>query len=312
MKVVIFYLAFLILVFSFVPFAFVSCNKGEDNISKTKITMYDKESDKIIDIKLEEYIIGVLSAEMPAEFSTEALKAQAVAARTYALRKINKALPEHKGADLCSDFAHCQAYSNTKKLKTLWKKDYKKYNKKMKKAVAATQGEYLEYDNEFAITVFHSCSNGLTEKASDVWGGEIPYLKCVESKGDYLKKDYQTKSDFSKEEFISRLEGFLKANIDTSGDAIGDIKYTEGQNIEEITLFGNIIKGTDIRSIFSLKSSAFDLEMTDNKFIFTVYGNGHGVGMSQYGAEKMATDGFSYKKILEHYYPGTKLKKLNN
>ena len=132
MKVVILYLAFLILVFSFIPFAFVSCNKGGDINSKTTITLYDKENGKISDINLEEYIIGVLSAEMPAEFSAEALKSQAVAARTYALRKINKELPEHKGADLCSDFAHCQAYSDTKKLKGLWKKNYKKIVKKLK------------------------------------------------------------------------------------------------------------------------------------------------------------------------------------
>ena len=312
MKVVILYLAFLILIFSFIPFAFVSCNKGGDINSKTTITLYDKENGKISDINLEEYIIGVVSAEMPAEFSAEALKSQAVAARTYALRKINKELPEHKGADLCSDFAHCQAYSDTKKLRDLWKKHYKKYSKKIKNAVVDTQGEYLEYDGEFAITVFHSCSNGITEKASDVWGGDIPYLKCVESKGDYLKKDYKTLLDFQKNKFVSRLEDFLKTNIDTSLKPIDNIKYTEGGNVEEITLFGNNIKGTDIRSIFSLKSSAFDLKVTDNIFTFTVYGNGHGVGMSQYGAEKMASDGISYNKILEHYYPGTKLKNLNN
>lgn len=312
MKVIVFYLAFLIIIFSFFPFALSACTNEDSLSSNMEISLYDKENDKIVELNLEEYILGVVSAEMPADFSKEALKAQAVAARTYSLRKINKSLPEHKGADLCSDFAHCQAYSDTQKLKQKWKKDYKKNITKIKNSVKDTMGEYLWHNNDFAITVFHSCSNGITEKASDVWSTDVPYLINVTSEGDYLKKDYETKCEYTHEEFISKINDFLKTDVDTSLEPIGDVQYTSGNNVAKINIFGNVLTGSDIRSIFSLKSTSFELKKDKDKFIFTVFGNGHGVGMSQYGAEKMARDGLSYKNILSHYYPQTSLKKLNN
>ncbi len=300
-------LAFLMSVFLLVPFSLSSCKKNEKENSGVKISLYDKNKDDIIKINIEDYLVNVVSAEMPSSFAAEALKAQAVAARTYALRKINKNLPEHKGADLCTDFSHCQAYICNTDLKLKWGKNYLKNYKKIKQAVDATSGQYLMYNNDYAITVFHSCSNGITEKASEVWGGSLPYLVNVNSPGDYLKKDYITKAAFPEEKFKNIIKNNFN-DIDFSNEAIGDITYTSGSNVKDICVFGKKIKGTDVRKIFSLKSTSFSLDKKAGDFVFTVSGNGHGVGMSQYGAEKMARDKQSYKEILSHFYPGTKLK----
>lgn len=310
MKFAFIFLAFLSLMFSFIPFALTSCTNKESVSDDIFISLYNKEDDNIENVKLEEYLVNVVSAEMPSSFSKEALKAQAVAARTYALKKINKELPEHKNADLCSDFAHCQAYLDTSKLKSKWGKSYSKNIKKIKAAVSETKGEYLSYNNDYAITVFHSCSNGITEKASEVWGGDIAYLTNVKSPGDYLKKDYITKAVFLRDEFISILKKHLGENADFSQNAIGNISYTSGSNVKDICIFGQNISGVDMRKLFSLKSSSFSLEEKNNEFIFTVTGNGHGVGMSQYGAEKMAQEKHNYKDILFHYYPGTSLESV--
>ena len=303
-------LAFLIIVFSFIPLTLTSCNNEEIDNEGIIISLYNKETDEVINVNLEEYLVNVVSSEMPASFSKEALKAQAVAARTYALKKINKELPEHKKADLCSDYNHCQAYLTTAQLKSKWGKSYSKNLEKIKLAVTQTQGEYLSYNNDFAITVFHSCSNGITEKASEVWGGDIAYLKNVKSPGDYLKKDYITKAAFSEKEFKEIIKKHIGNKLDFSEIAIGDISYTSGSNVKDIIIFGEKISGLNMRKLFSLKSSSFSLEEKNNEFIFTVTGSGHGVGMSQYGAEKMACDKHNYKDILSHYYPGTSLESV--
>jgi len=311
MKFTLIFLAFLITVFSFIPLVLTSCGDNQPNSDAIIISLYNKENDKIQNINLEEYLVNVVSSEMPSSFSAEALKAQAVAARTYALKKINKELPEHKKADLCTDYSHCQAYMDNSKLKSKWGKNYSKNIKKIKAAVNETKGEYLSYNGEYAITVFHSCSNGITEKASEVWGGDIAYLKNVKSPGDYLKKDYITKVVFDRDEFINIVEKHLGNSVDDTEKSVGNINYTSGSNIKDICIFGNKINGVDMRKLFSLKSTSFSLEEKNGEFIFTVTGNGHGVGMSQYGAEKMARDKHSYKEILSHYYPGTCFERVN-
>lgn len=313
MKVSFFFLAFLIIIFSFLPYALSSCTVTDDfTLKGEEISVYLCNEDEVCTMNMEDYIIGVVSAEMPASFSDEALKAQAVAARTYAIRKVNNEPEQHKGAELCTDFAHCQAYIDKKQAKSNWGRDYSKNINKIKNAVLSTSGQYLAYGNEPAITVFHSCSNGITEKASDVWGGDIAYLTNVESPGDLLRKDYVSKCEFTEDEFIKKLEEFLGKTVDKTLPYIENVSHTTGGNVSEIKIYGNTIKGTDVRKIFSLKSTSFELQKKDSKFVFTVTGNGHGVGMSQYGADKMAQDGKSCSEILYHYYPGTKIANLNN
>lgn len=305
MKVLAMYLAVLVLVLVILPYFVTSCNVSVDNNEGNNISLYNHKENKIENLSLEDYVVMVVCAEMPASFEYEALKAQSVAARTYALKKINSETSEHKGADLCTDHAHCQAYSTSKALKDKWGDDYKENYNKVKNAVYATKGEYVSFNNEVAITVFHSCSNGITEKSSDVWGGEIPYLVNVSSPGDSLKPSYENKVTFTREEFINKLRDAKGEKFDVSKAPIGNIAKSSGGNVLNIELFGNSYTGTEIRSIFNLSSTSFTLTCSENSFVFTVQGSGHGVGMSQYGANAMAGEGKSYKEILSHYYPGT-------
>lgn len=312
MKVWIFNLAILIILIAFIPYLFSMYMSEKQDLSDIKIELYSPENNKLQTISLEDYIVGVVCAEMPAEFESEALKSQAVAARTYAVKKLNSDKNDHEKGDLCTDFKHCQAYATKEICKDKWGKDYKEYINKIEQAVQSTSGEYVSYNGDVAMTVFHSCSNGVTEKASDVWSGEVPYLVNVSSEGDYIYKDYISTVSFYYDDFLKLLEKFLKQKINSALAPIGNISYSTGGNILNIELFGIVFEGSDIRNIFSLKSTSFELEYVDNKFVFTVYGNGHGVGMSQYGANYMAQNKSSYKDIISHYYPGTEILKMNN
>ncbi len=310
MKVFIFYLAFLIMILTFIPYMLSSCLYDESKVTANmEIKMYNHKTDKIAKINLEDYIVGVVCAEMPAGFNAESLKAQSVAARTYTLRKTAGKTHEN-GADVCTDFAHCQAFIDKSEANAKWENDYNKNYNKIKDAVYSTAGECLKYENEYAMTVFHSCSNGITEKASDVWSKDVPYLLNVESTGDDIKNDYVTENKFTYDEFVDKLEDYLNKKLDIDSPPVGSINYTSGNNISDIVLFDNSIKGTEVRKIFGLKSTAFKLDYDGESFVFSVTGNGHGVGMSQYGAEGMARHGSSYKEILMHYYPGTNIYNL--
>ncbi len=287
------------------------CNNNRDDVNYYRVKIYNCKTDEIMDMNIEEYISGVVSAEMPASFDDEALKSQAVAARTYALRKINKDAPEHKGADLCTDFAHCQAYYDKKESEKVWGNKANSYAKKIKNSVKSTSGEYLSYNNEFASTVFHACSNGTTENSADVWGGSFPYLICVDSPGDVQNPNYVTRFEIGKTEFVDKLNQAIgKEKIKEESLTIEEPELTDGGNVRYIDISGEKFKGTDIRKIFGLKSTSFTLEFEEEKIVFCVYGSGHGVGMSQYGAQGMALSGEDYKKILSHYYPGTVLEKM--
>jgi len=311
MKVLTLYLAFLIFIIVVIPFT--QCNKFMNILPDNdynQIELYNHVNSKIEKLNLEDYIIGVVCAEMPAEFSSEALKAQAIAARTYAVRKIHFNSEDHQSGDLCTDHTHCQAYISKDEVKKKWGKNYSKYIEKVSNAVKSTAGEYLAYNGEPIMAVFHSCSNGITEKSSDVWGGDVPYLINVSSEGDIFKKDYITKIKFEYDEFVRILSEHF-GNVDNSDIPVGNIIYSTGGNVLNISLFGVTLSGKDIRTMYSLKSTAFDLEYADNIFTFTVYGSGHGVGMSQYGANSMAENGSNYKTILNHYYPGTVIANMN-
>ncbi len=306
------FLVILLLITPLILSRFFSVERDEIKDEKI-IEIYDKKTDTTFKMDLEQYIINVVSAEMPAGFHTEALKAQAVCARTYALRKVNKNLPEHKGADVCTDFSHCQAYSSDETLKKNWGENYKKNRKKLQKCVLETKGEVLTYNGDYAISVFHSCSNGKTENASDVWGGAYPYLTSVESKGDFEKSDYQTKVKVSKDDFTSKINSLVENTLSLTGEIkISGYEMTKGDNVKNVIINNTQIKGTDLRKLFSLKSTAFSISVQNDGVEFDVYGNGHGVGMSQYGANAMAKTNSKYDEILSHYYPGTKLDQMNN
>ncbi|MBQ4527098.1 MAG: stage II sporulation protein D [Clostridia bacterium] len=308
MKDLLFKLAFLAVVLILIPLIIVlitdiSTEKEKNNIIK----VYNTSSGSIFELTLEDYLVGVVAAEMPASFHIEAIKAQAVAARTYTLYKKNNKLPEHNGADICTDYTHCQAYCNEKDMLEKWGNQYYDNMNKIKTAVWETKSEYITYDNKPINSVFHSCSDGMTENSSDVWGGSVPYLVSVESPGDSKNNEYITEVVYDSVEFDQIIKSEISSDIDRDINIFDNIKRSSGGNVISCSVYGINLSGIDVRRIFALKSTSFDIEVKEDKIIFKVYGSGHGVGMSQYGANGFANDGYTYKEILCHYYQGTEI-----
>ncbi len=269
-------------------------NKAEDTLK-----LYIKDEDRCVELTQTDYLIGVTAAEMPASFHKEALKAQAVAARTYYIRKSNKYKdnnPHKDGADVCSDFSHCQAYKDANTLKEQWGDEFKENYKKIKNAVESTDDEVIKFKGDLIDAVFHSTSSGRTQNAEDVWGGKVEYLKSVESAVDEKSPRYKSQKTFTIDELKQKL------NINSDGFDVGSIIYNEGNTVESVTICSQSYKGTKIRSLLDLDSACFEIEVKDNYVIFNVKGYGHGVGMSQWGANFLAGDGYTYKQILKKYY----------
>lgn len=246
---------------------------------------------------------------MPASFEPEALKAQAVAARTYLQSRMNaydEASPpqEHKGADICTDSSHCKAWISEEKRRTLWGDEADANWAKIDKAVSETEGEVVLYNGNIISAVFHSTSSGRTESSKDVWGGERPYLVSVESPGEEVAPNFKTEKSISLNDFkqivFAELEG---ASEDFS--PVGEIARSDAGGIITAEIYGVKISGTRLRNLFDLKSANITISITENDVHFAVKGYGHGVGMSQYGANAMAKNGKNYVEILTHYYSGT-------
>ncbi len=258
-------------------------------------------------IRVSDYLAGVVAAEMPASFEPEALKAQAVAARSYLQRAA--ASPKHEGADICADAACCQAYLSPEQLRGSWGERYDEYTQKLSSAVAATDGEYLSYEGQPALAAFHSSSDGATEDAVALWS-DVPYLRSVSS-----PETGEEVPDFTSRVVSSELDFrdtvlHLMPEADMTGaasDWIGEVKRTASGRVAGIVIGGAELTGSQLRGLFSLRSTDFELVYDGTDFVFTVHGYGHGVGMSQYGANAMAAGGADYRSILEHYYPGTSL-----
>lgn len=286
-------------------------DSGEQNIS-TEVRVYFHDSGKVKTLDFEQYILGVVCAEMPASFEYEALKAQAVAARTYAVNKMreNSGSKQHKGADVCTDFSHCQAYISQSKACKNWGKNASEYVKKCKNAVGDTVGEILLYNDEPVKAVFHSSSSGKTESAKEVWGGDVPYLVSVDSPGEEKCPSHKSEVIVSEEDFKKKL--CSEYDVDFSKSFIGKSTRTSAGAVKEIEV-GNIkIKGTAMRSIFNLRSACFDIKTENGNVIFSVTGNGHGVGMSQYGANYLAASGYDYRQILKKYYTGVEFGNISD
>ena len=263
---------------------------------------------EIVEMSMERYLIGVVAAEMPAGFPLEALKAQSIAARTIVLYNIQVTPSQlHPQADACTDYKCCMAFLRDDQLREGWGDSYLDNIMRIISAVVGTDGVYMLYDNEPILALFHSSSAGKTESSGNVWMTDLPYLVSVdspESSADdpnYIKAVSVSGSDFK--DIIT--ESYPDAVFgDDAGLWITDIAYTESGRILELTIGGAVVKGTELRSMFDLRSTAITIEISDNNIIFTVTGYGHGVGMSQYGAASMARDGKQAKEILSVYYEG--------
>mgnify|MGYP004618251955 FL=1 len=268
----------------------------KENIKKNEITVTVYRSNgKIINLELEEYVLGVVGAEMPASFNIEALKAQAILARTYALKSI-------KNGKKLTDTVSTQAYKDNSELQKLWKNDYTKYYEKIKKAVNQTKGKVILYNNEYIDAVYHSTSNGKTENSKNVWKNNLPYLVSVDSSWDKNVKSYKKETIFEINEFCNILK------LDVEEPITYEIIHNETGRVRQITINNKTFSGTEFRNLLKLRSADFEIEINDEKVKVTTYGYGHGVGMSQYGANEMAKQGYSYIQILKHYYTGVVIK----
>ena len=255
------------------------------------------------------YLLGVLRAEMPASFEEEALKAQAIAARTYTLYRIRGGgSANHPDADACDDHTCCKAYLSAEQAAANWGSMAVYYEEKLARAVRETDGEVLLYDGVPILAVFFSSADGSTQGAGDVWLNDLPYLRKVESPEDEaLVPNYYSTASFTAEEFKSLV---LRAypNADLSGDAstwVSDIVRNDSDYVASVTVGGVKMRGNDLRTLLSLRSPSFTVECKNNAFTFHVTGYGHGVGMSQYGANALAKEGYSAEEIVQHYFSDT-------
>ena len=296
------YLLVVIIVLSFV--AILSSPKKNETASfnneKIEVTIKDVAKDKETTLDLEEYIIGVVAGEMPASFEVDALKAQAIAARSYALSKINSTTTSY---DLVTDITN-QVYLTKEQMQEKWGSDYEYYYERIKDAVDETNNLVMEYGGNVISAYYFAMSNGYTEDASLVFGEDRDYLESVDSTWDKNVKNFLVTTTFSKEEFCEKLD------IDCSNITIENIVRSSTNRVNFITINDEEFKGTEIRSLLNLRSTDFDINITDEVTI-TTKGYGHGVGMSQYGANEMAKEGYTYEEILKYYYKDIDIVKID-
>ena len=266
------------------------------NSSVSEITVY-RLNGSVIKLNMTDYLIGVVSSEMPASFNLEALKAQSVLARTYALKA------KQTGKKL-TDTVSTQSYIDIDQMKNKWGNSFNTYYNKIKNAVENTNGEYLSYNGNYIEALYHSTNNGKTESSLDVFGNYYPYLISVSSEYDKNASSYLRTINMP----IDTISNKLGLNLNNDS-VISILSYTDGGNIKEININGNNFSGKNVRELLGLRSADFDISISDNNANITTRGYGHGVGMRQYGANGMANAGYSYKDILSHYYPGTTLTK---
>jgi len=280
------------------------------------IKVYNLKTKEVMVIDFEEYIKGVVASEMPAEFNSEALKAQAVSARTYLLYRLKKypdGQSEHLTAPVCTGI-HCQAWNSKDDLIASHDEGwYENYWGKIENAVISTKGQILTYENKIIEPLFHSTSGGRTENSEDVFSASVPYLRSVESpyEGEAPKLHASTKLNI--DDFISKIKsvyGDLNITRNNLSEKIVLGEVSEGGKIKSIIIDSKEISGREIRSLFNLNSTNFSFIQSGNEIEIITTGYGHGVGMSQWGADGMADEGYNYKEILKHYYTGVEIVSL--
>ncbi|HAG42171.1 MAG TPA: stage II sporulation protein D [Clostridium sp.] len=286
------------------------------NINVPVVKIYLSKENRVVELPLEEYVKGVISSEMPINFEIEALKAQAVAARTYTIahtKVLGGGCSKGNGADLC-DTIHCQVYMNKEKRMELWGDSAKENWEKVEEIVKATEGQVITYNNELARGAYYfSTSSGRTENSEDVFVNALPYLRSVESEGEEQAPRYKSTVKVPYEQLVDKVNNEYNANMAVSNikSQIKILGRTEGGSVKEIKLGDAVIAGTKFRTLYNLNSANFNLNFLDSELEISCNGFGHGVGMSQWGANAMAKDGKSYKQILSHYYKGIEVTKIN-
>lgn len=324
------YLLLAVLSFFLIPAVLI--NKGEKKVSSPveenkveeinfkydygkykTIKLLHKDTNKIEEIKLDEYIKNVVSAEMPANFEKEALKAQAIVARTYTIYRIENS-KKHEEADICDKADCCQAWISKDDRINKWDEDKRtEYWNKIEKAVYETEGKIITYNGKVINAFFHSNSGGKTEIPVYVWGGDnYPYLKVVETSGEENYIQYKSEVEFTKNQFIEKIKEKhpdFEINFEDI-DCIKIVNINDSNRITSIKIGNLTLSGVEVRSLLGLKSTNFTFEITDEIIKFTVIGYGHGVGMSQTGANSLAKEGKTAEEIIKHFYQNVEIVNL--
>lgn len=301
MKKILFFVVLIVIV----PFIVVNLFVKEEEIKfnyTNNLNVRVKRDAGIVTVPLEDYVVGVLAGEMPIEFEMEALKAQAVAARSYVLKKMS--YNKEKEYDVV-DTVMNQVYLDNDYLKKTWGKDYVKKINKLKTAVIETNYQYVDYNGNIADTMFFSTSVGETENSEEVFSNKVPYLKSVSSTWDEISPVYKLNYQFKLNEFLNKLDlpysNFVKLEV---------IDSTSTGRVKKIKINEKTFDGSVVVTKLKLKSNHFTIKQNGDTINIMTKGYGHGVGMSQYGAQGMALNGYSYEEILMHYYQGTSIKKI--
>ncbi len=270
---------------------------------------------EVEELNLDEYLYGVVSAEMPASYDKEALKAQAIVARTYTIYQIRNSPDKHVGAGMCDSYACCQAWISKEERLNKWEEAERESNwQKIVSAVDETSGKIVTYGGTPINAFFHSNSGGITESSVNMWGGiDYPYLKSVQTSGEDGYSQYSSNVTITNEDLLNKIkEKYSNIEIDfTNNESIKIIDYTESNRVRTVR-FGNVeMAGTEARTLLGLKSTNFEISRTDNDVTFSVIGYGHGVGMSQTGADSMAKSGSNFEEIIKHFYTGVEISYIN-
>lgn len=272
------------------------------------VTVFRSVEKTNVQVDFFEYVCGSVAAEMPLSYHEEALKAQAVACYTNALRLKNSS----KSTDtyhISDDSSVHQGYLTQEQRKEKWGTDFEKYEAKLENIVKQVEKKAIYFNNDLCIAAFHAICSGKTESAENVWGEKVPYLVSVKSTGDNLSPNYSSTVVFDKNEFTEYGKPLgIKEDISSLKDIIKITEKTKTGTVLKATVNKKEFTGEEIRKAFSLKSAVFTVKCTKNSVTFTVTGYGHGVGMSQYGADFMARQGSTYEEILKHYYTGVEIR----
>ena len=321
MKNIIMYLMLIILLVFAIPLFFTnqkdiiqtSSKEDVDNNVEIKKDYYGDfstirllhiETGQVEEVELDSYLLNVVSAEMPAAYEIEALKAQAIVARTYTIYKIKNG-GKHENADICDSSLCCQAWISKENRLARWEENVKEeYWKKIEEAVNTTKGKYITYNGEVINAFFHSNSGGTTELPINVWGGSYPYLQIVETSGEEAYSGYSSEVRISKDELISKMfTKYIDFEINFEDEnCIKILENNESNRVKKIKIGNKELTGVEVRNLFGLKSAKFSFEIVENEMIFSVIGYGHGVGLSQSGSDSLAKQGYDYISIIKHYY----------
>ena len=278
------------------------------------IKLLHADTGEIEELPLDTYLFGVVSAEMPANFEQEALNAQALVARTYTIYSIVHSGGKHGEADICDDSGCCQAWISKEDRMARWDEAQREDNwRKIEIAVNTTAGKIITYNGEVIDAFFHSNSGGTTEAPVNVWGGtNYPYLQSVETAGEDAYSQYSSEVVLTKEEFQNKiLAKHSDFTIDYSQtDCIQILEYTESGRIKTIKIGNLNLSGVEVRTLLGLRSANFEVSLDGDNIKFSVKGYGHGVGMSQTGADSMAKQGSNYEEIVKHFYTGVEITEM--